>query len=607
MSQPPEDGSLGESTAPTRVLGKGVVIDEFPRENIEELQRRGIKKVVLTIRRRSNKGTFQALGYGYGGVTVEVEELLKIDDWIAKRCGGGTYGIWVRDINDTTREHVNPFHIHIEGPARAPIDTSTPVATPVPSSGESTMSMQDPRFQEYMRQMANGVFATYPMGAPIPGGIPAEVFAAEQLRKAEVDRAKADADAEAARERAQKLERELSKSEQRITEVRHEFEMKMMAQRLELMQHQQTNQSQKPMQTAEMIAALAPFVPVLVAMVQGSKESSSKAIELQMSGMQTLMNATLQQANKPAPDPLEVLTKIMPLVEQRKQDPAAQVALLDALAQNQLRSVSMMAGLMEQLAAASAGPDAPPMWQQLVQQVMGMLVAMGQGYVADTTPRLPAPPPPPQQRTIQAQQQQPAQPVQRAPRTGALSSLDSVPTDPTPAPIAPAQPLPGAVEILPPHVVAMLPLEFRSPEWQIILRELHMGREVHELGAILARHIAHLEDFAMLPAVLTGYADDPIVTFTELLRPLPAFNASPESRAYCERVVVATAEALVELGRLQDNSAPEEEDEEEEEEEGEDDEGGEETFEDEPEDASEDESDDASETVAVASTKNGVH
>ena len=151
---------------------------------------------------------------------------------------------------------------------------------------------------EQMASYFNMLRNSQSMGmAPVAGGqpaIPSDVFAAEQMRKAEVERTKAEAVAEAERKAREQLEKELAARDRAMLDMEHKFELKLMEQRLAI---SASAAAPKGQSTADMIQAFAPFVPVLVALVQGSKESSSKAMEMQLGGMHRIAEKNIENLN----------------------------------------------------------------------------------------------------------------------------------------------------------------------------------------------------------------------------------------------------------------------------------------------------------------------
>ena len=86
--EPPADAE--ENTPkPLKNLPRRAPADDFPHDDIAKLRSSGVEKVCVQIKRRNDKGQWAALGSGYTAITMTMEQLCDIEDWIVKRAGGG--------------------------------------------------------------------------------------------------------------------------------------------------------------------------------------------------------------------------------------------------------------------------------------------------------------------------------------------------------------------------------------------------------------------------------------------------------------------------------------------------------------------------------------
>ena len=91
-------------------------------------------------------------------------------------------------------------------------------------------------------------------------------------------------------------------------------------------------------------------------MITANRDATAKSLEVQQQGLQSLMQATLSQTNKTS-DLEKMITTIGPLVmpliseNMKSRGPEAQAGLFQAMAENNLNSVAMMAQLIEAFAS----------------------------------------------------------------------------------------------------------------------------------------------------------------------------------------------------------------------------------------------------------------
>lgn len=530
---------------PSSMLPPVVTTDDFPYDRIAMLKQAGHEKVVVAIKRRAGKGTFATIGAGYGNIPMTIDEVLHVDDFIARNCGGGNFSITIRDRHNTNQMLLPTFGIFVEG---LPFPVARNLNEPATTTPDATMSPMNATQLAQLLTMFGGGGAlpagglgALPVSALASMPPDAQRFIEEQLRKAETDRATAAAELKALQREAAEKERrfaeEMRAAEERVREARHRAEIDALTARIEA--NRDTAANAKPgMTPAELIAAFAPFVPVLVTLISSGKEAQTKSLEMQQQGFQALMTATMDAAKKPQPDPLDFIAKLAPLFEVNKKDPIAQVKMFEAQNNAQLQNMAMMTQLLETMAQMNAG-EQDPIWVRVIEMVGQQIKTISQAGIMDQVAG--------QRPALPSGAQRVAPQVPLATRPNPMQTIDNAPVNlagtSTPQAVVP-EVLPH--EILPAHVVAMLPLEFQSREWQLIIRALHTEAEPEAVGVMIAKHVNHLADFDMLPGALVGFTDNAEVAFQTLLAPLPISANKP----YCEAVINATLEACVELGLL---------------------------------------------------------
>jgi len=478
-----------------------------------------------------------------------------------------------------TMPSIDPSKMRTEEQDNAPV---VPGVLPPPRNPMSSKWSQglDPVAFAHMAQSAA---AQAPMaGAPqvfgygVPGAMVAgatfnsDQLAVDQLRRMEADRASLQTKLDALLERADARERDYEK-QLREQQERHREELHNL--RLEALKAELTAKTAAPapqgLKVPELIAALAPFAPVFAAFVTSSKESATKSMEVQQQGLNQLMQLMVSQANRPSPDPLSAVEKLMPLLTaQRGGGGEGHAALVEALGNMNLQQTAMVAQLLEGLAAQGGG-DSTPAWLPIVQQIGQGMLAMAQGAAADrqramlgTTPQFAAPP-----RSLGAP---PAQVTRPAPQPTAYRTLDEEPAQVPQAPqVAAPQPIvtppPQPMVNLNPAMLDYLPAEYRTPEWRAIIIALHEGQDPEHVGRMIGKHLDHLLDFDMLPSALGNFLVEPREALARLVQPLPIYTAN---HAYCEVVIEETLQALYQLGTLELTQEEEEPGDEEPEDEG---------------------------------------
>lgn len=585
------------ATAKTKTL------EEMPIDELRDAMA-NYEQVSLKITRRNEKGQIATV---YSDVNMTLEELLVIDGWLKANAGGGRFRVEARNPADKSKYIVQPFHVGVEGMPRPPRFLGNPQHQNPQVGMEPQMNPynpygphpqqpygydQQPQPDPYgppappwaagLHPSQRGGYArSYRMGSsPAPGAtVASDQLAIRQMEKQEAEKAaqiaKLEAQNQALLERLDRQAEEAKKEREEAREERHRAELRALEARMEALAKPQETKSNS---SADLIAALAPFAPVLATMISSNKEASSKSLEVQQQGLTQLMQATLSQANKPDSTSEMIKTFLpmaMPLIQgmMENKSPAAQAQLFNSMVENNLNSVAMMAQLIEAFAGSG---DQEPWWLPMVRETMTGVVGMteaymqGQGGLPGQLPQ-PAMRPLPEPHPGALPQGQPAQPGASAYSTVNLDEAPAMQPTPTPQPepqhapmggVAPAPTQPTAHEMeealkadaSPLHrlMLTQLPPDFQTPEWRIIALALHQTDDVEEVANFISGHVSHLMNFGLLPAALLDIEEDPARALDRVMGPLPISKENPKFAAAVLRAVIT---ALVEDGFLEKPSS----------------------------------------------------
>lgn len=545
-------------------MSTGGVHEGLPEAALRDAQVK-YDRVNVRVQRRNGKGQLQSLWTGEKATS----DLWVLEVWLATLAGGGEYVIYTRDPNNLSEQVMPTFNLRVEGAPRPPAflgsapeiaDVASPfsgaggfapVAAPSaafsPFAGAPSVAAHAPPpppwvaglgaderggYESYARQrygMRNGAL---PPGATVAS----DELALKQLSDLKAENAKLAAkledllgrhDQETAR-----LRDELAAARVTAASQKHEAEMMALRSELAALAKARDAAPAKPALDATAIAGLvASAAPIITAMITTKNSSVAEQSKLQFESMRTLMDATLNQANRESSTEkllTTVLPMALPLIQNMlsHKDPEKQAALYEAMASNNLNSISMMAQLVEGFASATAGGE-EKWWVGVVREALGGVVQMTERYM-QTPGGLPGQPPPPQL---------PAQPV------GHMAQAALYRTEPT---AAPAQP--DAKRAVPAQVALMfrlLPQDFQSPQWKVVLETLHYEPPVapEEAAELLAAQLEHLMKTQTMPKQFDGFLDEPRNVLEALLERLPVAVSRPQ---WASRVIDLTLTMLVE-------------------------------------------------------------
>jgi hypothetical protein len=532
----------------------------LPDEALKEAATK-FTRVAVRILRRNPKGQLASLFTG----EKALDDLWTLDGWLSGWTGGGEYRIEVRDPAEPSGDYViPPFTLLIEGRQR-----------PANYAG-SAHEPPTTAFTPFAPDPYHGAVALPPQGGPMPmapGGLPPEhphsnhapplqpwalglppeeridferhrmyrypqqrlppgaTMASDELALKEL----AQTQAQNAKLQAQ-LEATLAKLDEAKADAReamHRADIAALTAKIEAMSAA-PKEAPKPAgpfgldpQTA--VALVTGLAPVFIALVQGRASSAESATKMQFEATTSLMNATLSQANRESS--LEKLLPVLaplalPLIQNMlsHKDPEKQAALYEAMANNNLNSISMMAQLVEGMAQMTSGGE-EKWWVGVLRETLGGVVQMTEKYMT-TGGGLPGQQPSPQL----------PQP------TGHMTAAPMYRRDTPPAPTATAQTreVPKEVQAL----FAFLPTEYRTPEWTYVLQTLHYEPPVPAMAAAeaLAAQIETLAENHALPEAFQGFFEHPREVLESILERLPVSVRRP---AWATEVLELTLRHLV--------------------------------------------------------------
>jgi hypothetical protein len=560
--------------------GAPSIVEDIPLDQINDLAK-SVEEVSIRLCRRNERGQVATV---YNGIRVRTLDLAKIDDWAREMSGGGRYRCEVKDTLDTNRYVMSPFWFNVEGPPRPPRFLGSPADfTPGQTASQNGAPMPQPYYPP-----AQGYGAPAPQPQPAPsaayapppspwaqglapeqrGGYePQPYYAARPIAppahltahlgpgastssdevalrqvadlKGELGALRAESKAMLAKlgDENARLREQLAERERAVEAERHRAELSALTARIEAMQQIQSRPQPEAKSSVTDWAPLAAAVaPVFGAWISAQSQASAKSLEVQQQGLQSLMQATLGQASKTS-DVEKLITTLGPLVmpliseNMKSRGPEAQAGLFQAMAENNLNSVAMMAQLIE--AFASAGGKEEPWYLPMIKEALGGVVQVAQAYTQ-------------QPGGLPGQQPIPPRP---SGTLAAYSTLESEPVEPAQSTAiakrpAPQQPkVPQNLEML----FSLLPGDFQTAEWRAILRGLHAepAPAADKLAAMLTSHLEHLVTFDMVPALLSQVREHPRPTLEALLEKLPVARSNP---AYAKQVLDLTLAYLAEDG-----------------------------------------------------------
>lgn len=561
-------------------------LEELPRERVQELIDSGVHEIKIRVQRRNGKGQLASV---YGNVQIALKDLFTIDSWLKQRAGGGNYIVTGINIDDPSETVVPTFKVGIEGSPRRPQDLHPPVsagyAAPMGAAPPGHYPPPPPPPAQHAPPPAGNWYAgltpaekgqyvppqypppqMYPPSAHLPPGatMASDQLAIKQAAEVKAKLAKMEAEFKSLStrydEETARLRDDVAAERARAQEVAHKAEMEAVKAEMRAMHAQMAIRAEvvqpPPPPSTDYAALITALAPVMSALISSRAQADSQATQAQHNAMQTFMKATIEQSGKESsiekllatflPVVMPVLTQLM-----EQKSPQAQAALFEAVSSSSLNSMSMIATVLE--SALAGGSEEQAKWAPVVRELLGGVVGVAESYM-QSQGGLPG------QRPPQALPPQPMGYVQAAqahahaqPQADGGVSLGSPyqTEDDAIEPEVIESVVEGHVPMATRALFAVLPSEFKTPEWQVILERLHMEPlpPVESVVQPLVAHLGHLEDFNMLPERLAAIRTQPRETLEALLEVLPVGRANPE---YAYAVLDETLRLMQQDGWFED-------------------------------------------------------
>lgn len=453
---------------------------DLPLEAIRDLTR-NYDEVVIRLTRKGERGVNAVI---CNGVKVRTKDLLRIDAFAAELAGGGGYKVEVRDPYDLSRDLIAPFSFVVEGPPKPPRafeDVKT----------KFEREEEDPTVQQRNNNGAPNPWVPW-QGVPYPSAAGFS-FNASRFFKRSKAKARERDEVERLRTELDKLRDRLNEREREIERERFQTQLQALTQRLE---------SKPSVDWSGLASAMA---PVLAALVSSRSNESQKLLEAQV------QLASLAQQNKQDPVALikDLSTTLQPILTSllERSSPASQAQLMQAMTDNSLSSVAMMAQLVESFAREQTKDgDEEPWWVPYVKTTLENVLRIVQANAAAVNAT--------------------TAPSNMLPQRGSVSSQPVLENPDSDLPIDPN----------------LIPEEFRTKEWLIIFEYLHKQDSAKLAAEILVAHLTHLILFGLLPAPLAGIvqgrAQETLEYFFQML---PVCTAKPD---FCREVISRTLSGL---------------------------------------------------------------
>lgn len=491
---------------------------DLPLDAIRDLTR-NYEEVVIRLTRRGDRGVNAVI---YNGVKIKTKDLLRIDAFAAEVGGGGGYKVEVRDPFDLSRDLLPPFTFVVDGPPKPPrafddVKRKFEEEGAVTANQNGTPPGPWGPWGPWPGPWSPGPQPGVPFSAAV--GLSRPGFHIPKLRRRVSD----DASIASLRAEVDRLKDALRDREREVERERFQAQLQALTARLEA-------QAQPKIDWAALVGAVA---PILTTVVSSRSNESQKLLEAQV------QLAGMAQQGKTDPVALfkDLSTTLQPLLTTllERSSPAAQTQLMQALTENNLSSVAMMAQLLETLAKSVADKDdedEEPWWMPYIRTALENVVKLAQANATTAfgtrqlvSPGQPAPmlgPPPAGQLGVTVSSgaddedgDEGDDDAEEAPRSAA--GFSGVPTN-------------------------AIPEEFRTREWLMIFDALRRRANPTELAELIHAHMVHLAVFGILPDVLLpAFQGHARVTVEQFLRFIPVCAEDP---SYCNAIVEHLAPRL---------------------------------------------------------------
>lgn len=528
-----------------------------PSDKIAEAQTRW-ENIYVKLFRRVSGGKLSALGPKH----MTPQDLAKIEEYLQDHAGGGKFRVEPRNPDNLLEycDPIPPFEVEIEGhpkpatpaehglkgmpgginamegprpmnwnPGQAPPNPVNPLAQPVipyahmpdwmrglpPAMAHSFAAQQNPNYA--LQQLGE-----QPTGGPQTQGAPQAMYASDQLGVQQLnytreqltkERTERDADRKEWERRFELMQASINDSKEDARAAREKGERDKLEAKLEAMQ--QSKPSIDPAVWVGLATAMAPVLSAMVgsnqAKAASQQEQATKAIELQMTGMNNLMTQSGKKGGE-----LDGLIKsvvglapiLAPMLSKfaDNKSPGAQADLFSTLAENNLTTLTTMGQFLQAMQEAQ-GND--PWWRPMVESAIESVQTVGA------------------QMAVQAGANSPAvqQQANRAAAPGAA-----------PGGMSQGQTMTSMIVNNP-----QFPAALKTGEWFKLIAAMHDEIDPDQVSHHVAQHIVNLANENQLPDLIDNVFEKPEEVLNMFIGPLPIANSNP---AYVEQVVRLTAHAL---------------------------------------------------------------
>lgn len=507
---------------------------EVPLEAIQKAVTDGLSQVLVRISSRNARGHIAFVLEE----TLNTYDLASAEVWLSQKLGGGRWFVDPRDPADPATRALPAFELEIHGPPKYIPGTGSPNIAPagmppamapgmmggfggaMPMPMPQAMPGVDPRMMPpFIRGADPGLQQHWAQQQLPVHSQPVMTFTPDQIatdqlnksqetllierRQREVERNKHKAELDALRASIDDIKQSHAESLRQATErerimelnrIQEESRRSTDALRQQILEMKNAKPSFDLAGIASLVAAAAPVIGTLMT---AREQQASKAIELQQQSANKLLEATMKaHDSKPLFDGFIAALGaaspfLLPVVKEwmANKSPKAQADLVATLAENNLSTVSFMAKMVTEMAAASA-PDGPT-WLPAVQEMFKGVVATAEGLMRSNKQSVGMPTPQQQAPVARIPQQTPAQAA------------------------AGMQPLPftGAQIVAAVNADARIPADLKTPQWLNIIERLHDRADIEQLASDFAEHMRTLDD--NLPEAFAGFWDQPVTEIME--------------------------------------------------------------------------------------------
>lgn len=525
---------------------KKATFQGVPTEKIAEAQTRWAS-IAVRMWRRVPSGRLSALGL----VHMTPQELGNIEEYLKNKAGGGRFRVEPRNP-DNLLQYCDPipaFELEIEGapkPATPAEHGLKAVAGGITAmEGVQTMQWQDPQqmqqqiegLPQWMRSMppnyiqafsqgvnpsavlrAMGEIPSAPAGQP---SAPVAMYASDQLGVQQLqytreqltkERTERENDRKEWDRRFELMQQQMNEAKEQAREARERAEREKLEAKLEAMQSQKSS-----IDPTVWVGLATAFAPVLSAVVSSGQqkaavqqEQATKAIELQMQGMNNLMQASTKKGGD-----LEGIVKLAvglapvlgPVLQKfaENRSPGAQADLFSTLAENNLTTLTTMGQFLQAMMEAN-GND--PWWRPMIESAVESVQQVGAQMAAAAGAKGPVV----QQQVQQAQENGTRKPVSQGQQVASMIINSNG-----------------------------FPKELKTGAWFELLAAMHDQVDADQVAHHLSEHILHLALEDALPELLENVFDKPQEVLEMLLGPLPIKQQKPD---YTSRIVRLTVHKL---------------------------------------------------------------